>query len=70
MMDFQSKPNFMDSRFDSFEHHGVMQDDGRMMDLNDSLELMDKYRIDHALLQDSWASLTFSSTRLAGGRDA
>ncbi len=53
MMDFQSKPNFMDSRFDSFEHHGVMQDEGRIMDLNDSLELMEKYRIDHALLLDS-----------------
>ncbi len=53
MMDFQSKPNFMDSRFDSFEHAGVMQDEGRIMNLNDSFELMDKYHIDHALLRES-----------------
>ena len=53
MMDFESKPTFMDSRFDSFEHHGVMQDEGRIMDLDDSLELMDKYRIDHVLLREN-----------------
>ena len=53
MMDFESKPTFMDSRFDSFEHHGVMQDEGRIMNLSDSFELMDKYRIDHVLLRES-----------------
>jgi hypothetical protein len=50
MMDFESKPTFMDSRFDSFEHAGVMQDEGEIMDLNNSFELMDKYRVDHVLL--------------------
>ncbi len=52
MMDFESKPNFMDSRFDSFEHHGVMQDEGRITDLDDSFELLSKYRIDHVLLKE------------------
>ena len=52
MMDFQSKPSFIDSRFDSFEHLGVMQDYRSIVATNDAFELMNKYRVDHALLKD------------------
>lgn len=52
MMDFEFKPTFMDSRYDSFEHQGVMQESLRIFSLNDPFELMDKYRVDHALLKD------------------
>jgi len=52
MMALQSKSSFMDSRFDSFEHLGVMQDSRSIMQGYDVLELFDKYRIDHALVKD------------------
>jgi hypothetical protein len=50
MMAFQSKPSFIDSRFDSFEHVGVMQDSQSIMYGQNALELMAKYRVDHVLL--------------------
>lgn len=52
MMDFQNKPTFIDSRFDSFEHVGVMQEYRDIMAAQRAFEIMDKYRIDHALLKD------------------
>ncbi|MFZ0747184.1 MAG: hypothetical protein WAM85_22465 [Terracidiphilus sp.] len=52
-MAFEFKPTFIDSRFDTFEHHGVMQDYGGIFDLGDSFQLMDKYRIDHVLVQEN-----------------
>lgn len=51
MMDLQSKPTFVDSRFDTFEHHGVLKDFLDIMYLRDALKLLDKYQIDHVLLQ-------------------
>jgi len=51
-MAFQGKPSFIDSRFDSFEHGGVMQDYRSIMMAQDSFELMEKYHVDHALLKD------------------
>ena len=51
-MAFQSKPSFIDSRFDSFEHLGIMKDYRSIMMAYNSFELMDKYRVDHALLKD------------------
>ena len=53
MMTFQSKPEFIDSRFDVFEHHGVMGDYLTAMYLVNPLEVFDKYRIDHAMLIES-----------------
>jgi hypothetical protein len=50
MMTFQSKPEFIDSRFDVFEHHGVMGDYLTAMYLVNPLEVFDKYHIDHAIL--------------------
>ena len=51
-MAFQSKSSFIDSRFDSFEHLGVMRDYRSIMMAFNAYELMDKYRVDHALLKD------------------
>lgn len=51
MMDFQSKPTFLDSRFDTFEHHGVLKDFLAISRLQDAFTLLDKYRVDHVLLQ-------------------
>ena len=51
-MAFQSKPSFIDSRFDSFEHLGVMKDYRSIMMGFNAYELMDKYQVDHALLKD------------------
>jgi hypothetical protein len=51
-MDFQGKSSFIDSRFDSFEHTGVMKDYRSIMMAQNAFELMDKYRVDHALLRD------------------
>ena len=50
MMDFNSKPTFLDSRYDTFEHHGVLRDYLEIQNFHEPLELLDKYRIDHALL--------------------
>lgn len=49
MMAFQGKPSFIDSRFDSFDQVGVMDEYGKIMAGNDAMELMKKYRVDHAL---------------------
>jgi hypothetical protein len=49
-MDFESKPCFIDSRFEIFEHGGVLQDYLAATNVHDSLELLAKYRIDHLLL--------------------
>jgi hypothetical protein len=51
-MAFQYKPSFIDSRFDSFEHLGIMKDYQSLMRAQDAFELMAKYRIDHALLRN------------------
>lgn len=49
MMAFQHKPSFIDSRFDSFDQAGVMDEYGMIMAGNNALDLMKKYRVDHAL---------------------
>ena len=53
MMTFQSKPGFIDSRFDIFEHEGVLADYLKAMYLVSSFEVLDKHRIDHLLLTDT-----------------
>jgi hypothetical protein len=52
MMAFQHKPSFMDSRFDSFEHNGVMGEYRSIIQGNNALALLEKYRVDHALVKD------------------
>jgi hypothetical protein len=53
MMTFQQKPPFIDSRFDVFEHHGVLGDYLKAMYLATPLEVFDQYRIDHVLVTES-----------------
>lgn len=50
MMDFHRKPVFVDSRDDTFEHHGVLQNFFAIESLHDPLQLLDRYRVDHALI--------------------
>jgi len=53
MMDFQSKPCAFDTRLDVFEHAGVLP--GYLAALKGMylFEVIQKYRIDHALIQES-----------------
>ena len=53
MMTFQSKPDFIDSRFDTFEHHGVLADYLKAMYLISPLEIFDQYHIDHVIVTDT-----------------
>jgi hypothetical protein len=50
IMDFNLKPTFIDTRWDTFEHHGVFNDYLDIFRLRNALPLLEKYRIDHALL--------------------
>ena len=52
-MTFLSKPDFIDSRFDIFEHQGVLADYLKTMYLISPLEVFDKYHIDHVLVTDT-----------------
>lgn len=52
MMAFESRPSLIDSRVDTFEHHGVLQNYLAAMNLDKSLEVLDFYRVDHALLAE------------------
>lgn len=53
MMTFQKKPEFIDSRFDIFEHEGVLADYLTAMYLANPLEVFEKHHIDHVLLVES-----------------
>ena len=64
-MTFQSKPGFIDSRFDIFEHEGVLADYLKAMYLVSSFEVLDKHRIDHVLLNRHHA-LDLPAEALAG----
>jgi hypothetical protein len=52
MMAFDGKPSFIDSRFDSFEHLGVMVESARIVEGVGAFALLDKYRVDHVLVKD------------------
>lgn len=65
MMDFCSKPTFIDTRWDTFEHHGVMSDYLDVFHIQDPLRVLDKYGIDHALLLKKQA-LTYVLERTPG----
>jgi hypothetical protein len=55
MMAFQSKPSYIDSRFDTFEHHGQFADFLRVMYGVRTLEIFDKYQIDHVIMPENVA---------------
>jgi len=52
MMAFEAKRSLIDSRLDTFEHHGVLQNYLGAMNLSQPLEVLDYYRVDHAVLLD------------------
>jgi hypothetical protein len=52
MMAFESKSSMIDSRLDIFEHDKVLQRYLSAMNVIDSLEVLDYYRIDHVLVQE------------------
>jgi hypothetical protein len=52
MMAFEAKPSFIDSRFDRFDQTGVMAEYLSIMEGRNAFALMDKYRVDHALVKD------------------
>jgi hypothetical protein len=47
---FNAKPDFMDTRFDTFEEHGVFRDYLDVIQFHEPFKILEKYRIDHALL--------------------
>jgi hypothetical protein len=53
MMTFESKPTFIDSRFDVFEHRGVLAGYLQVMYLVRPLEVLDQYQIDHVLITNT-----------------
>jgi hypothetical protein len=50
MMAFESRPSFIDSRLDTFEHHGVLQDYLGAMNQVGPLQVLDRYKIDHVFV--------------------
>ena len=50
IMDWEHRSPFIDSRDDTFEHNGVLKDYLDIIRMQNTLELLDKYHIDHALL--------------------
>ena len=65
MMAFLSKPDFIDSRFDIFEHQGVLADYLKTMYVISPLEVFDKYHIDHVLVTN-WMPVAYLLKRTAG----
>ena len=58
-------PVFLDSRTDIFEHHGVLLDYLKATGLNDSLAILDRYRIGCVLL-NSDSELVYLLRHLPG----
>ena len=67
MMDFYSKASFIDTRWDTFELHGELQDFLDIMRIKEPLKLLDKYRIDHVLISESFP-LAYLLERTPGWR--
>ena len=69
MMDFYSKPTFVDSRNDIFVHQGVFKDYLAIASLQNPFELLARYRIDHVLIR-AGSPLAFTLERDSGWRVA
>lgn len=50
IMDFEKKPTFVDTRWDTFEHHGILKDYLTVLRERDSVKILDKHQIDHVLM--------------------
>jgi len=49
---FDGKPDFVDSRVDTFEHAGVYGDYIKAINIDSPFEILDKYKIDHILFTE------------------
>jgi hypothetical protein len=67
MLAFESKPDFIDSRLDTFEHHGVLQQFLDIENLRNPIKLLDNNRIDHVLTHAN-GSLAFALEHSQGWR--
>jgi hypothetical protein len=52
---FQSKPDFLDSRIDTFEHHGILKPFLDIENSSSRFQLLDANRIDHVLTSSNTA---------------
>lgn len=59
MLAFESKPDFLDSRNDTFEHHGILQQFVQIQALQSPFKKLDDNRIDHVLIHAN-SSLAFA----------
>ncbi len=64
-MAFTSKLDYIDSRLDTFEHHGILKDYIDVIQINQPLAVLDRYRIDHVLFLES-TPLTYLLERADG----
>lgn len=64
-MTFQSKSPFIDSRFDVFEHQGILAAYLQVMYLVQPLEIFDQYHIDHVLVTET-SPVAYLLKRTAG----
>ena len=67
VMALSGKPDFIDTRVDTFEHHGVLSAYLDTVNLVSPLETLDKYRIDHLLVRDG-TPLVYLVHRTGGWR--
>jgi hypothetical protein len=52
VMAFESQPNFIDPRLDTFEHHGIFKNYLDIIQIKQPLELLNSGKIDHVLFPD------------------
>lgn len=52
VMDFELTPNYIDSRIDTFEHHGIFKNYLDIVQMKQPLELLDQGHLDHVLFPD------------------
>ena len=67
MMDFNYRSPMVDTRWDTFEYHGVLKDFLDIMRIQEPLKLLDKNRIDHVLIPENWP-LAYLLERTPGWR--
>jgi hypothetical protein len=67
VMAFDSKSSYIDSRLDTFEHHGVLKDYLEAMRIQQPLEVLDRYGIDHVLFPEH-TPLAYLLERMPGWR--
>ena len=65
---FESWTSLIDSRLDTFEHHGVLQNYLSAMSQVDPLQVLDRYKIDHVLVLEQQPLASTCSNAPPAGR--